>query len=381
MKVLIKLILMCFLLNHTVLAATGQQIGPFRLFSELGINFLYDDNILQQPSDEISSFVTQFEPKLELRHQQRANTYVARVESDIGRYIDSSSDDYEDWLLLGEGDWQLTRRANFSLRGSYQQEHDPRGSTDRVSTSNPQSWHATALSGKFTYGRQRAKAQIETELGHFIKRYEDFSVDDINRTEFTTRFYYRVLPKIRLFLEAGYTLTDYELASSTQDNNLFNYSIGVKWDATKKTMGRFKIGYLAKKFDSDEREEFSGINWELGLQWIPINHSTVNISTGQRTNDATGIGDYLLTRDFSIGWIQQWKRHLSTTIDLSLAQTNFGGNTARLDDVNNLNLAVNYDWHKWLSFSVGLQLMQRDSTEDTSDFDKMIWLIALKMTI
>ena len=373
MKILTKLILGCFFLHTTALAATYNK--------QVELNFEHDNNIFQQPIDEISSFITKLKPKFEIQHQQRAHAYLLGLESEIGRYANSSSDDYQDGLLLGQGNWQLSRRASFLLKGHYQKDHDPRGSTDRTNIGKPLFWHASALSGQFTYGRRRARAQLETEAGHLVKRYEDFSLDDLNQTELSTRFFYRVLPKIRLFAEAKHVLTDYQLAASTQDNKMFNYTVGAKWEPTKKTTGSFKVGYLTKNFDADEREDFAGISWELALQWIPISHSKINVATRQMTSEATGVGDYVLSRDFYIGWTHQWKRHLASTISFYFAQTDFEGNTTRSDDSHHFNVAVNYDWRKWLSVSVGSQFMQRDSTLDGSDFERMIWFLTLKMVI
>ncbi|MDM8557662.1 outer membrane beta-barrel protein [Candidatus Parabeggiatoa sp. HSG14] len=385
MKIFIRLTFIFILGCNTALAnikgEEGKPLGPFRLFSELGIAFKYDDNILRQPDNEMGSAITVMTPLAKLKRQQRGQVYKLLMRSEMGRYTSSPVDDYDDWLLLGEADWQLTRRANLKLSGDYRQEHDARGTTDRADTSTPREWHATALKGKFNYGRKTARGRIEAELGHVIRRYENSVLDDTNETQMVARFVYRTLPRLRLFFEASHTITDYQFAASTQDNKINNYSIGAKWKTSAKTSGLLKVGYLKKEFTSIEREDFFGVNWELAMRWIAFRGSTINISTGKYVNNSTGIGDYISTRYFAVTWTHLWKPRLSTSVNFYNAQNDFGGNVRqipRFDDINKLNFSINYNWHKWLTLKVGVNLTQRDSTINSSDFDQIVWFLGIQ---
>lgn len=375
---------MLFCVNHLVFAAKGIPIRDFRLFSDFGMRFEHNNNVLQQATNEISSFMTVLTPQFTIKRQKRANIYNLTLKPEIGRYFSSSTDNYEDLQLSAMADWQLSRLAGFILRGQYQKEHDDRGSTDRPDIDKPFQWHETSVNGLFNYGRSRAKLRIETELGYIIKRYETLSVEDKNQTSIAARFFYRLVPKTRLFLEASHTITDYQLATSTQDSDQSNYSIGATWYATQNTTGKAKLGYLTKDFSSSERNNFSGISWEATVQWIPISRSVIDISTRRYPSDATGVGDYLLTRNFSVTWKHRWKRRFSTTLGIQLVNTDFGGNTSliiRSDDANNLNFSINYDLRKWLSIEMGGHFTERDSTQDFNDFDRMRWLLVLKASL
>lgn len=375
---------MLFCVNNIALAAKGIPIKDFRLFSDIGMSFEHNDNVLQQPTNEVSSFVTVLTPQVTLERRKRANTYSLTLKPEIGRYFSSSADNYDDLQLSATADWQLSRLAGLTLGGQYQKEHDERGSTDRLDSTKPFQWHETSVNGLFNYGRSNAKLRIELEWDHLIKRYDELFVEDKDQTGIAARFFYRLLPKTRLFFEAHHTIIDYQLATSTQDSDLFNYSIGATWFATKKTTGKAKLGYLTKDFSSSERDHFSGISWEAAVQWIPMSRSVINISTRRYPYDATGVGDYLLTQDFSVVWKHRWKPRISTIMGVHIVDTDFGGNTGsilRADDTNNLNFLINYHLRKWLSINMGGHLMKRDSNHDDSDFDRMRWLVVLKVSI
>jgi len=385
MKSSVKLTLMLSVACcNTAVLAQGIPAGPARVYPEIGLTLKHDSNILQSPENEKSSFVTVLTPQARLEHKQQANTYALSAGAQIGRYASSSADNYEDVQVSGEADWQFARRMGFSLGADYLIGHDPRGSTDRGDGGAPATWDTKAVSGLFSYGRHQARTRVELGAGHAAKRYKDYpliqNVDDKNDTDVTARFIYRALPKTRLFLEATQTMTDYQLDTSTQNNDKFNFSMGAKWSATAKTTGSAKVGYLRKNFDSDAREDFSGVSWQMAMQWKPIARSTIDVTTGRYTADSTGLGDYLLTRDFSIRGTHAWMPRLSTSVGVYMAQTDFPGDprpTERSDDNRTLSLGVNYDLRKEITLSAGMNLGQRDSNYDSDDYDQRVFFLTV----
>ncbi|NJO16280.1 MAG: outer membrane beta-barrel protein [Thioploca sp.] len=384
MKSPIKLTLMLSLVCSTALAedtTPGIALGPARVFPGFELTLKQDSNILQQHDDEISSFITLWKPQIKLEGKKPSYLYDLTWETEIGRYMSSAADNYEDILLSAETLWQLTRRAELGLQGQYLKEHDDRGTTDRVDIGAPYQWHSSHLEGRFNYGRPSAKARIETQISKTLKRYDEFSLGDIDQTDIIARVIYRTSPKIRLLLETNHSLIDYQALNSTQDNQVNQYSIGATWYATSKTTGKAKVGYFTKNFTAAEREDFAGISWELGMRWTPVTRTTIDMTTRRYASDTTGIGDYLLNQDVSLAWTQLWKPRLSTTIGFTLAKQEFGGQIGlvpRADDVSELNLSTSYDWRKWLTLKLGLNFVQRDSNLDENDFNRIFWLISLK---
>jgi hypothetical protein len=369
---------------NTAVLAQGLPAGPARVYPQIGLTLKHDSNILQSPDNEKSSLVTELTPQVRLEHKQQANTYGLNAGAKIGRYSSSSADNYEDYQVSGDADWQFARNMGFSLGADYMMGHDPRGSTDRGDGGKPATWDTKGVSGLFSYGGHQARTRIELGAGHAAKRYDDYplsqNVDDKNDTDITARFIYRALPKTRLFLEAIQTMTDYQLDTSTQDNDKLNFSMGAKWSATAKTTGSAKVGYLRKTFDSDAREDFSGLSWQMAVQWKPISRSTIDVTTGRYTNDSTGIGDYLLTQDFSIKGTHVWMPRLSSSLGFYMGQTDFSGDkraTERSDDNQKYSLAVNYDLRKEVTLSAGMNFGKRDSNYSPDDYDQRVFFLTV----
>ncbi len=387
MRTSIKLTLVLSVASNTAIAAQGLPVGPARAYPEVGLTLQHNDNVTMKNQDEESSMMAILSPRATLEHKQKANTYQGTLGIDIGRYFSTSTDNYEDVQLGGKADWQIDRRASFSLGADYMRGHDPRGSTDRGGISEPSTWNSYGMRGLFGYGMPRARIRLEGELGHTAKRYTDNAseADDKDETELTGRVYYRILPKTHLFVEASDAIINYTLDSSKQDNNRFNLSVGATWRATAKTTGRAKIGYLRKAFDDDSRDDFNGISWQVAVQWKPLSRSTVDIATGRYTADSTGVGDYLVTNDLSVTGTHIWMPRLSSSLGFYFANTDFPTNNAaagpeRSDDTFNFNLAANYELHKMVTVSGGLKFTDRDSNSDTEDYDQRIFFVTLKAT-
>ena len=382
------LLILTLLFSETVLAAKGIPIGgTIRMFPEIGVQFKHDDNIAWASENEVSSFVTVFTPQIKFERKQRSSGYALTVGTEVGRYTASSNDNYEDISLLGEAEWQLTRRAKFFVNADYLMGHDPRGSTDRGDSVLPNTWGLTRLMSQFSYGLG-SKYTVEAELGHISKRYQDFSlaekVDNFNDTALKARVLYRILPKINVFVETAYSIIDYQFVGSTQDSDISTLSLGAKWQATAKTSGSAQIGYLSKDFDSAVRNDFSGLTWKMAVQWKASNRSTVDISTGKFINDTTGIGDVLITQDFSISEKHVWMPRISSTVGFYMAKMNFEGDFReidRADDLTAYQLAMNYNWSRNIMLSAGLDINKRDSNYNTDDFDQNIFFIRVQASL
>lgn len=395
MRTSVKLTLMLSVACNTAIAAEGFPAGPARVYPEVGATLLHNDNILSSNKNEEGSMVFILSPKARLEHKQRAHTYGLDFGLDYGHYFSSSDDDYLDVQLGGEADWQLDRRSSFTLNLDYLKGHDPRGSTDRGGRAEPDTWDSKGINGLFSYGMPRARIRLEAEAGWVAKRYDDFykgwqngvqvdKKDDHDQRGLAGRVFYRVLPKTHVFLEADYKVIDYKLDSSNDlDSDVFNLSVGTEWRATAKTTGRAKLGYLRKDFDSDQRDDFNGLSWQVGVQWKPLGRTTLDIATGRYTTESTGVGDYLLTRDISITGTQVFMPRLSGSMGLYLAKTDFPQKTIdprgeRSDDTRRLSLSLKYDFLKWASVNGGVNFTDRDSNRDTEDYDQRTIFVGVK---
>jgi hypothetical protein len=373
-------------------APQGSELGPFRLFPEVGISFQHNDNIALQSDlkgdEAVSSAVTIFSPKATLVSKRRSgSTYSLGLGTEIGRYASSEIDNYEDVNVSANADLQLSRIVGLSLGAYYRLGHDPRGSTDRPQT-QLDTYGIGGGNALFSYG-SNARIGFEGEVGYSEKRYKDYSstiIDgvtdsDTDNTNVAGRLFYRIMPKTRVFAEVTYGQTDYVIERPTQpnlnqDSDQWGVNLGARWRATAKTSGTAKIGYLKKDYDAEGREDFTGFAWQIGVQLKPLRQSIVDVYTGRRVSDSTGIGDFIDTQDISVSWTHNWMPRLSTKLGLYYANSQYEGNP-REDDLTSFNLGVNYDLMKRTTLSAGVNFANRDSTTATEEYDQTVYMISI----
>ena len=372
-------------------APQGSELGPFRLFPEVEIGFQHNDNVALQSDTTgdkaVSSAVTIFSPKATLVSKRRGGTYSLGLGTKIGRYASSDIDNYEDVNFSADADMQLSRIVGFSLGAYYRLGHDPRGSTDRTQT-NLDTYNIAGANALFSYG-SNSSIGFEGEVGYSSKNYIQYSGakdpnssdtdGDRDDTSVAARLFYRVMPKTRVFGEVTYGQTNYAYARSaqqSQDSNQWGFNLGARWRATAKTSGTAKIGYLKRDYDATGRKDFSGFAWQIGVQLKPLRQSVVDVYTGRRVSDSTGIGDFIDTQDISVNWSHNWMPRVSTKLGIYYANSAYE-NDPREDDLTSFNLGVKYDLMKRTSVSAGVNFANRSSTSAKEEYDQTVYMISI----
>jgi len=378
--VLLAAHLSLFSMQAYALEAKGFPVGPFKVYPALGVVEVYDDNIFLAQNNEKDSWVTVISPHILAKTQYRASTYSILYHADIARFHSSSNDNFEDQQLLAKADMVLSSRVRLDLQAEFLDGHDGRGTTDRVVANGPDEWHSWGIGGVFGYGAEKARGQFELEASYVDKEYDnnraitrgaDHAIGEVGGT-----FYWRVRPKTQLVFEARYADIDYDLSSANLDSDEQRYYIGVKWDATFKTTGTAKIGYMMKDFDSAARKNFDGASWEIGVQWRPRSYAVVDISTSKGFTESTGVGDVTVVQDFDVSWKNQWGHRLSTTASLRLANLDYQ-NSPREDDFQKYELRADYALRRWLDMGAGYFYEDRDSNTAGNDYNRNNFRVSL----
>ena len=77
-----------------------------------------------------------------------------------------------------------------------------------------------------------------------------------------------------------------------------------------------KSGYKQKKFDAANREDFSGVAWEVGMAYKPVSYSQFRLSTTADTRETNGLADYIRSRTYTLNWEHSWVDRLSTNAEI-----------------------------------------------------------------
>lgn len=364
---------------------TGFPVGPLHVFPGIDLAQGYDDNLFWTPSNKTSSAYTVVSPYVRAEAKSGANRYDATLRIASGSFWNSSRDNYTDYSLIGNGQLTFDGRTGLKLRAEFRHGHDPRGSTDRVFTSTPDQYNSFGLDGVFRYGAPGAQGRIEIDAGAFARRYTNHhdttDVSNRNTWQGGGTFFWRVMPRTEVLIQARHTRINYTDDSSpgpTQSSGENRYYLGLNWEATAKTTGYVKVGYLTKNFDSSAREDFSGKSWDAGVRWSPLTYSVFDLTTSRATNESTGVGDAILSNNYGLIWNHAWSSRLRTQALAGYRHDDFlDSSPSRVDKTSTFGAKVSYDFRRWLLLGAEYTHTDRNSTLNIDKYKRNLFVLTV----
>ena len=328
------------------------RAGAVDIYPGFGLVERHNDNLFRSDANKRSSFITVASPNVLMAAKSGANEYSLSYGADIGRYASSSVDNYDDHALTAQAELAFSTRATLTLTPQFRIGHDDRGSTYAIATPTPNTWHSKGIFGSFKYGSEGAMGRIVVDASAVETTYQnnraataafDKTVNSLGGT-----FYYRLAPATYTFAQLSTTSFEYKDPTSTLDGDEQRAMLGVEWKATAQTSGSFKIGQLWKNFDSATRKDFSGTSWEGSVRWSPRSFMRLDLVTGRRSSESTGIGNLV--------WVTSHFADLSydlserATLHLVAAKlTEDFIQAGRKDETPSYGLRADYKLRKWLT--------------------------------
>lgn len=343
-----------------VIHAGGMAIYPG--FSVLETQ---NDNLFRSDLNRKASLITEVSPSVLILAKHGADKYSFNYSADLGRYAQSTPDNFNNQNFIAEADWKISSRASFSLSPQFIIGHDARGSVYYGFTPVPSVWHNTGVDGKFSYGRDEAKGKIVLEASSSNIRYQnnrttttafDKDIDNLSGT-----FYYHATPKISTFLQLSDLRNKYiddllHLAGREE-----RAMIGAVWKATAKTSGSFQIGQLRKRFDYAQYQTFNGTSWQGDIRWAPRHYVRLDWQSSRVPYESTGIGSFVLTTDneLNLGYDMSAR----TTLHLIAGRLNEQfAQVGRTDVTPTYGFEADYKLRQWLIVNAGYSNYIKTST-------------------
>jgi hypothetical protein len=344
-----------------------------------------DSNLFSLPTDALSSPYQRYGLGFKADARSAQSLFRWDLRGELGRYTDSSNDDYNDLFSVAAYDVAFSSRSFLRVKWDYALGHDARGSTDRgiLVGGEPDRYRVSTPGVTYSYGAPDAKGRVEVFASQAAKRYRNnrdiTEASDRDTADFGAAFYWRLQPRTYLLMEARGTQVDYTLSSSTQDSDETRLYVGATWEATAITSGTVKVGQLQKKFDAGQ-PKFSGTSWEALVNWAPFTYSTFAFYTTRTPTESTGLGDFILSDAIGAYWKHDWNSRFSTEANLRYQSDNYKG-FDRNDDITTLGLKANYRFRRWLTLGAEYTYTNRDSNLPASEYDRNVWLLYGKLSM
>lgn len=369
----------------------GIDLGAFELVPTLTTTAGYNDNVTRSNDEGIDSWFSTIIPRFTLVNNFGLNSLRFGYQLSRGDYFSTSEDNYTDHLIFASLDYELNSRHRIKSSIDFEDGHDNRGESFSLGRgaelSSPDEFKESEIDFTYSYGALSAQARFDLNLNYRDKDYkidtDEYKLRDRSKSTVGGTFYYNIGAATDLLFET--TITDVEYAFSTSEASSLDsvqtaYLIGAQWQSTASTSGYAKIGYQDKKFDAAGREDFSGTTWQAGIVWEPLDRSTFILDTRNQARETNGDGNFIRNKDVSLSWRHEWLQRLRTQAGVAFGTDDYEG-SGRTDDIQELNLAVIYEFRRWLTFNLGYTYNERESNRDVINYDQNIYRLTAKVTL
>jgi hypothetical protein len=369
------------------------DFGGFKLIPTIDVTHELDDNITRVGAGEIDSWKRVLSPEAILKNEFGVNSIQFGYRLERGDFFSSSQDNYTDHFLSSQLNYEFSGRHRTNTSFAYKEGHDDRGTSFSTGSTNelatPDTFNQLDGGITYSYGALTADSRIDISYDYSDLDYdgidESFLARDRNNSIFAGNFYYQIAPATEIVVDYNRNEVSYDFTAAgneTLDSTNSSLLVGVKWESTAATSGFAKIGYQEKDFDSAEREKFNGVDWEVGINWQPIDRSNIDFSTQSNTNETNGEGNFIKQKSYNASWKHVWLERVSTSVSYSLMNDVYEQSVSlREDDLTQFNMSLSYQLKRWITVEVAYLHDERDSNVDTTDFDRNVFSIGAVITL
>lgn len=391
----IKRVLLFIVLLITAQAAFAQEqksisFGQMELLLTAGLTWGNDDNITYARNGlEVSSDFYVFSPGIRLEAPSDRSLFALALEGESGKYNDSQIDDYDDWSLGANWDYDPTSRTSIGLFAEMRESHVGRGEgrsqgDSGTQTFTPDEYDLVSYGGYFDYGAVGSRGRLEIEASFSDRDYTNNFAETqfLNRDEehLEATFFLRIRPKTSLLFGVGLTDFNYDndrVGLESLDSEETRYFVGITWDVSARTSGRIDFGKLEKDFKDPLRNDYDDDFYRGTISWRPRTYSTFTLTATKETNEADYFGEFVLRDEILLDWRHTWSTRFSTLVEYGFGEDDYQP-AIRKDDINYWGVQGRWQINQHFILGLGFQDYERDSDDAEFDYDRGVWLLTLE---
>ncbi len=368
----------------------GIRAGAFRIFPSTDVSLSYNDNIYATKNDTHDDFIAVFSPSIDVQSDFSRHAIGFNVFSDVGRYFDETEENYWDFGVGGNGRLDITRDNNLQGGFTVARLHDARDDPENDATvaESVRPVRYTNYDANLSYNHLFNRVTVRV-TGLFDRNDYRQGAGSANQNERDRNIYtgllrvgYNVSPRINTFLEGLYTVQRRDVHRDSdgfeRDSNGWGARGGLDVNFTDLLFGEAFVGYRTEYFDDSEFDTESGVNFGVGLTWLPTLLTTVALTGGSdfepTTNDdassnfQTSVGlrvDHELLRNVLIG------------AEAGYVRSDFE-NTDVTDNRFDVGADITYLINRHFSVGAAYGFTTRDSDDEEDEFDRNLFTVRLR---
>lgn len=369
-----------------VFPANFTRLGSWKLYPQLELTEIYDDNVYATPDDKQDDFITNIKPRARLVSDWNVHSIQLEVGANLGFYNRFNEEDYQDYFAINQNRFEIIRSTYLTTDLIYRHEHAARTSPENLdAASEPLEYDI--LSGRFGIERSLGKLGLRIDAGIEDLTYEDSAnaagelIDNSDRdrvvSDVGVRLRYQSVPGAETYLSLRLNDTSYDDSTRNggpdRDNSGLDVAVGLSKAVSDLWVLDAYLGYSPSYYaDAALKDITGGDAFVMGasLLWNPTPLTSVIGNLDRRTYQTTQEDATALIQT-SVSLKIEHKLLTSLLLDAGIGY-HHGDYTGsrRQDDTYIATIGAEYFLTKLLSLRLAYSYRERDSSIDAGGYDK-----------
>jgi hypothetical protein len=361
----------------------GIRAGGFLLYPSITVDGTYDDNIFAADDNEEDDFIFTFSPRISARSNFPRHSLGLTVESDIGRYVDNTDENFEDYGANLDGQLDITRNNRLLGEAFYTHEHENRD--------DPEDPGVEEADEPLEFDEYGGELGFEQDFNRFnvavtgdVERrdYDDGSEADRDRILYggRVRTGYFISPRINAFLEGGYEREERDTSEQddppiNRDNNVYDARVGTAIDITGLLFGEVSFGWSVQDFDESDLDTENGFVYGTGLTWNPTQLTSLTLD-GSGGFEPSDVGTSKLTNRIALRVDHELLRNVLIGGEVGYRRDDFQ-DTGRVDNRFDVGPDITYLLNRYLSVGAGYTFTTQTSDDNEEEFTRNLFTLRL----
>jgi hypothetical protein len=361
----------------------GIRAGGFLIFPSVTLDGAYNDNIFATDDNEESDFIFTFGPRIDVRSNFPRHSLNFSVQSDIGRYVDNTDENFVDYgtTLAGRLDVRRSTRLVGGVR--YAHGHDDRD--------DPEDPGVEVEDEPVEFDEYGGNLGIEQDFNRFNvalsgdvdrRDYDEEDQADRDRILYGGRLRtgYFISPRINTFVQGGFRREERDTGAGDppikRDNNVYDARVGTAIDITGLLFGEVSVGWALQEFDESELDSENSFVYGAGLTWNPTQLTSLRLDAGGGF-EPSDVGASNIQNRVALRVDHELLRNVLIGGHVAYRRDDFQ-DTGRVDNRFDVGPDITYLLNRYLSVGAGYTFTSRDSDDSDREFTRN--LIAVRLT-
>lgn len=359
----------------------GVRVPPFTFRGWMLAGIAHDDNVGLSSGTKRSSMVMMLNPSLSIGIEGPLHRYFAIYRGSYAQYASATGSNYENHNVTLQASDEWSTRVRTAFQYDYLRGHDPLGATGSAATA-ADPWSIHTARGTVAYGAEGAPGGISGTVGYRERRYLARVQDFRNHQQLDVGGSLSLRLTGKLSAIAAIRLADitHEHARNL-DSTEAHYSVGVRWEATGRTTGSLRVGYMTKDFVNPAFGNPAIPTYEATVTWAPLTYSIFELAARKAFVEAVELGSSAVIDNYgAFSWSHAWSDRTRSTLGAGYGRQSHEG-LARVDNYYSVSARGTYRLERWLYLGAEYRRDGRASNLAGFDFSRNVLLFTVESAI